>query len=425
KYIYVDSFIKAGKEYIEEKNIDIDPNFINNYLVESIEKNEMLDIPTGKFSIKIGNSFNKHLFEHASKSVKDNNSERTSTINKLKSFLNFIKLRMPSIYTQFAILKKLLEELGINPSNQLAIFLETIETNYSCYSQSEFRVFNPDYEKMLNHRFKNFTKEQITDIVKNNKIESFLRDDNPKAKKAQEELIDFMEKNSIDDTDCQKECVKLVQAIRKKMRTEEDNEIIKSCMDNLHFSDLTYRLFRYLDRKNDEEINIEITVGTIEKDKNSKEEVSIPKKQTNLNQILREINKYYDVDNRELKEFLSLDEIIYILSLMYSIDIQEEVVESFLRSAMREFKSLHPYAIYNQGYDKFVFLSEKNPEVKEHIEMIKYILSEASIFMSSNEKYIETKKLVEEEMKELINLTNGNYRYEIESAKKLYKENQE
>ncbi|MDE6292922.1 MAG: hypothetical protein K2L98_04495, partial [Bacilli bacterium] len=77
------------------------------------------------------------------------------------------------------------------------------------------------------------------------------------------------------------------------------------------------------------------------------------------------------------------------------------------------FKSLHPFAIYNQGYDKFAYLGECNPEVKEHLDMIEYILSEVNIFMCDNESYKSTKKLVEEEINELMRIINGNYTYEL------------
>ena len=150
--------------------------------------------------------------------------------------------------------------------------------------------------------------------------------------------------------------------------------------------------------------------------------MSIPLKQKNVNQTLREISKYYDVDSKTLKETLSMNQIIYVLSLMYSINMEKDSVDAFLRSAMREFKNMHPYAIYNQAYDKFAFLGENDTEIREHLEMIEYILSDTSIFICDDEEYVETKALIEEELNEIMRLSNGNFAYEEESAKKLCKE---
>ena len=158
-------------------------------------------------------------------------------------------------------------------------------------------------------------------------------------------------------------------------------------------------------------------------DNNNIQESETPKKQTSINQTIREINKYFDLDTLELKEALSLDQIIYILSLMYLGNVEDDKVETFLRKSAREFKQFHPYAIYHQGYDKFSYLGGDNPEIKEHLDMIEYILSDASIFICDDEAYKSIKELAEEELKEIMFIINGNYTFEIEEAKQLLKNN--
>lgn len=425
KYIYVESFIKEANEYISANKLPIEEEFIENYLIAKIREEGLDDLNTSKMTNKYINFFNKHLFEKAADYIKSVDSKRNMAIVSLKSFLNFLTIRVPSIFSKFTELKTLLDDLGVNPSSQLDIFLETIATNYSCFSQPNFYVFELDYDKMPKHKFKYLSKSQIVDLIRNNKVEKFLADENPALKDAQDELLSYMEENCTDVTHIQKYCVLLTEMMNKDVRTEEDNTTIKECMENLSFSGLTYRLLRYLDHKN-ENNNISVEKEeNVKEEKENKQEIETPKKPTLLNQTLREINKYFNMDTKEIKELLSMDQIIYVLSLMYSINLDNSIIEVFLRNVVRELKKLHPYAIYNQAYDKFAYIGQENSEVQSHLEMIEYILSETSIFICPKEKYIETKSLIASEINELIGLTNGNYTYEKEQAKKLLIESKE
>ena len=428
KYIYYDAFKKVGKEYISAKELPVDDDFIDNFLQEITRDKHLENIGNANFAARYINFFNKHLFESVSTYIKANNKERTYDISCLKNLLNFLTLRLTSVFSEFAKLKTLLDNLGISAQIQLEIFIEIIEANYRCFSQKEFYVFKPDYEEMLKHRFRHLSKEQITDIVKNNRIEKFLNEDNPQAEKAQDELREYMQANCVDVTDLQNNCILLVQTIRKNPRTEEDNAVIAECMKNLYFPDLTHRLIKYLNHEEEKKMSSllesrkrEMKKDNISRTNKESENVPMPKKQTSLNQTLREIGTYYAIDDKKLKETLSMDKIIYVLSLMYSINMEKDSIDAFLRSAMREFKNMHPYAIYNQAYDKFAFLGENDAEIKEHLEMIEYILSDTSMFICDEEEYIETKRLVEEELSEIMQAINGNFTYEIEEAKKLLK----
>lgn len=439
KYVYTEEFSDAGKDFIKEKELPIKLCFIDKYLSKKMQE-EGLEPFSNSRLIKNKKQINllmSQLFKEASSCVKPRNNNRTVFINCLKSFLNFLTIRRPSIFAEFEKLKYLLDSLRINPANQLEIFIETLKTNYSCLSDDYFYAFNPDYEsltKMMKHNFKYISKEQITDLVKNHKIESFLNNENSDLEDAQNELREYMHSHCEDVTELQKNCVKLMQLMNQESRTEEDNKTIEECMINLHFGELTSRLFSYLEHQR--EIKNAKTSSKKEKvkeekkesddnKKGSKKQPESPKKQTNLNQTIREINKYFDLDTCELKEKLSLDQVIYILSLMYLGNIEESKVETFLRSAMRVFKEFHPYAILHQAYDKFAYLSIENSEVKEHLDMIEYILSDASIFVCNDEEYKSTKELVSEELKEIMRIINGDYTYEVAEAKRLLNTNKE
>lgn len=266
--IYIENFLNAGYEYIDIHNLPVDPGIINECLVNKIKKEEIIDLKNNKYLAK-NNIYKKFLFDKAAAYVRSQNEVRTYTIRCLRSFLNFLTIRVPSVFDEFEKLKRLLNDLGISLSSQLTIFIEAIETNYTCVSQGPFYVFKPDYEDMLKHKFKYITKEQITDIVKNHKIEGFLKEDNPELEQAQDELREYMQDSCVDVTALQNNCIKLVEAIHKDPRTEEDNKTIIECMGNLYFSDLTYRMFKYLDRQKGKNNN-QASTQESDKQKNAK-----------------------------------------------------------------------------------------------------------------------------------------------------------
>ena len=179
--------------------------------------------------------------------------------------------------------------------------------------------------------------------------------------------------------------------------------------------------------------------------KYKKQEPHMPKKQKDLDQIIHDIIKQFDLDTLYLKEpdklsyilyvlwvkyhskeYLSFDQIIYMISLMYSINTEETRIEDSLYTLIDDFLAYsHPYAAYNQAYDRFAYLGRENHEVQEHLDKIEEILSAKSIFICDDEEYTSTKEQIALELWQIERITKGNYTFEKEEAKKLLNTNKE
>lgn len=375
------------------------------------------------------NKENDEFYKLCEREVQASNPERTEIISTLECFIRMLKEENLPAFVEFKQMRKIFKYIGLNPNSQLTIFGIIVKNNAMMNTGDNCHVYLPDTEAILNHHYEHITTEEVFNLLNDGSIEEFLRDKNPQNPLGQKEVLDCLSATLIDRTDCQKACLKIDEVLSKEAEdtTEEDFQILIENMEYLSFGDLAYRIIKKINRyKNSLNKGAPSDEEPENKESEHKErEIPVPLKQKNINQTLREINKYYNLDTKELKDLLSMNQIIYILSLMYSISMESSIIESFLRSAMREFKNLHPYAIYNQAYDKFVYLGQENLEIQEHLDMIEYILSETSIFICSKEKYIETKRLIEEEINAIMQIINGNYSYEIESAKNLIKSNKE
>lgn len=379
--------------------------------------------------LKTVNKENDEFYKLCEREVQANNPERTEIISTLECFIRMLKEENLPAFVEFKQMRKILKYIGLNPNSQLTIFGIIVKNNAMMNTGDNCHVYLPDTEAILNHHYEHITTEEVFNLLNDGSIEEFLRDENPQNPLGQKEVLDCLSATLIDRTDCQKACLKIDEVLSKEAEdtTEEDFQILIENMEYLSFGDLAYRIIKKINRyKNSLNKGAPSDEEPENKESEHKErEIPVPLKQKNINQTLREINKYYNIDTKELKDLLSMNQIIYILSLMYSISMESSIIESFLRSTMREFKTLHPYALYNQACDKFVYLGQENPDIQEHLDMIEYILSETNIFICTQEKYIETKSLIEDEINAIMQIINGNYSYEIESAKNLMKANKE
>ncbi len=446
--IYIEAFARVANSAYQELNDIKDKK--SSRLLEARQKE------IGRVLYKIQNnkvlflkwlSENRaDLYEEVENIVKEKHPERTAVLMTLDPFMDFLNLEKTDIFLEFDEMARVLKYVDLNTVSQIVLFSTIVRNNIALDSDPEVRTFITNVSGLLDYEYQHLTKNEVMELLKNDKLEEYLKDENPENPEAQEELSKRFHKTKFDYTDRQTSCRHLDAIFRKKLSelTEEDYQTITVNMSEIFFDHLAYRLISFLKKNNSSHKNLyeflESKRKVVEKTKatkktktpeteNGKEkkkrQQETPKKQTNLNQTIREINKYFDLDTLELKEELSLDQIIYTLSLMYSINVEEAKTETFLRSTMRIFKEFHPYAILHQAYDKFAYLREENSEVKEHLDMIKYILSDASIFICDEETYASTKELVSEELKEIMRIINGNYTFEKEEAKKLLNANKE
>ena len=444
--IYIEAYTDVVKFACKELNKPKDETaFLSSEKEEKPITHIIYDIQNNKVGFLKWLSENKtDYYEKIASKVKEKHPERTDILMTLEPFMDFLNLEETDVFLEFDEMARILKFVDLNPTSQMVLFSTIVKNNIELDDYPNANTFIPDVSSLIEYEYEHLTSDEVMDILKNGQLEEYLNDENPKNPEAQKEFLKRFNETKRDCTDRQTTCRHLHAIFSKKISklTEEDYQEIIMDMNDLFFAHLAYRLVSMLKKNNTSNKNLyellESKRKDVEKPKTTKkvkvpetdnakeqQQDKIPKKQTNLNQTIREINKYFDLDTYTIKEELSLDQIIYILSLMYLANVEDSKIEAFLRSAMRIFKDLHPYVTYYQAYDKFAYLSENNPEVKEHLDMIEYILSDASIFICDDETYASTKELVSEELKEIIRLTNGDYSYEIDEAKKLLNTNKE
>ncbi len=441
-------YIKAVKSIAFSAIKEIDRRVENSSSLTSMSKEVTLNKVVNDISNdKIGflrwmNENNKGLYDKCEKEVQEENPERTDMIFSLEAFLDFLDLEKADVFLEFDQLAKIFKYIKFDTNYQMRLLFRILKNNSEIDGSLDTNVFVPDVHQLLDFDYDHITRDEIIEILRNNQLEDYFKDTRPENMDARSELLKRFNETKKDYTQYKNACCHLYRIFSSKTSDLDENayQEIFIYMNMISFRHLANRIIKFLKKNNKldktlyeilENIgNINSSDMPVEKKsddkkvetKEKKDEITVPKKQTSLNQTLREIGTYYDIDDKKIKETLSMDKIIYVLSLMYSINMEKDSIDAFLRSAMREFKNMHPYAMYNQAYDKFAFLGKNDAEIREHLEMIEYILSDTSIFMCDEEEYTETKRLVEEELSEIMRLSKGNFAYEEESAKKLCKE---
>ncbi len=373
---------------------------------------------------------------HCQKQIRKEKPELYNNIHNLRGLIDYLKFEEARAFYELDEVSEAFQYINLHVNTQIAIFMYIMRINHKLDMGPDEPTYVADAEALLDFEYKYIKTEELRKILEEQRLDDFFEDKSLKYRKARKEVAKRYEETKRDLTSRQQASNILGAIFEKEAKdtTEEDYQTIIEKMDELFFGHISHRLVKKIKKQKELELNPPVKqeknvenkteVNDTSKDKKKKPKET-PKKQTSINQTIREINKYFELDTCELKEELSLDQIIYVLSLMYSINVEKNKVEAFLRNTMREFKNLHPYAIYNQGYDKFSYLGGDNPEVKEHLDMIEYILSDVDIFICDDATYKSTKELVEEEISEIMRIINGNYTYEEKEAKKLLKENEE
>ncbi len=410
----------------------------------SIKKNSIRSVPIESKIFK-ENMQQKYpgLYEKCHQEIQNNNQERAHVIYILMDLIERLKSSIAEELVEFETIKKAFDYIGLNANLQLCAFVYIIALNANLHRLTQSKLCTPNIDALIDYDYKYITREEVVQILINKQLNEFFDEKEPKNPLGQQELYERFIATKIDYTDHQKWCDELDELFSKKVYdlTDEDFEHVIELMNNLSFGDLAHRVIRQMKREAASSENIsnadEKSISELsssseekpvsEKRKEKKNKISQKEKR----HVYHEIDKLYDLENLKAKTYLSLDEIIYLLSLMYSIEMDENIITKFLESVMHPYQKGNPIAIYYQTKEKFARLGKETPEIKEHQEMIEYILHDfndikgLNIFMCSDEEYYELKSLIAEEIDALMRLADGNYTYEIEKAKSLLKKNEE
>ncbi|MCX4365448.1 MAG: hypothetical protein OSJ70_06725 [Bacilli bacterium] len=354
--------------------------------------------------------------------VRIDNYDRSYIIHLLSSFIDYLCLEEHQVFLEFDKLAEIFKYINLNTTSQIKVLLNIIRANHKLDVNSDEPTFVPNVNALMEYEYKYMDKDELRTVFSEHRFEAFLDDETYENRRGRDEVEKRYEETKLDFTVRQRASNTLDDILNRdwKELTEEDYQTIIKNMNEIFFNHLAYRLVKLLKKQkklaNDNEENAKkLGVDTRETSSNTESKPVI--KQRKLNQVYYEIGKLYDLENFKTKMPLSLNEIIYLLSLMYSINMESKVIDKFLGSVMHQYFKGNPFVIYYESYDKFVKMSS-NSDIKGHLDMIEYLLSDFAIFMCTSDKYAEIKEMVEEEIKAIGDIIGNDYTYEKTCAKK-------
>ncbi len=219
-----------------------------------------------------------------------------------------------------------------------------------------------------------------------------------------------------------KEKIKAMQSFKKcfvdRGYEEEDIEII---INNLNFlgvkpsllDKIKGHLYKTINKINKQETAKEQVSLNFEKETVIKKEKTLSKKE--YFEVLEKISIMYDLKENVPTKLLDLNELIYLINLLYKAGFKDEEIKRVILNTYKAFKTKEKYyaiGLFNCFYEKLLFYSDRYPEIKESIEFIKSCLQEMMI--ANDEDYGLWKSMIIEEMNKYNDLLKQKYEYEME-----------
>lgn len=206
--------------------------------------------------------------------------------------------------------------------------------------------------------------------------------------------------------------------IEKEKRNAEDIKLIIESLESLKvekelISSVEYLLQKELEKQ--ENKNEELHKNNEKKE--AVQEDVIPWKE--YNKIFKEIESMYDIQNQKIVKPLDMESLIYLVSLMLKVKIEESEIEKCILNVYKEVKmSQNVFQQLNYFLPK---ISESNSEsVKKSLETIKSYLEEM-IIPTSKDDYVFWKNEIIKETHDIFSEVNKEYEYELEMAHSLNK----
>jgi hypothetical protein len=124
----------------------------------------------------------------------------------------------------------------------------------------------------------------------------------------------------------------------------------------------------------------------------------------------------YNIDLEKAITPLNLNEIIYLVSLMYKLNVSEAKIKTAIKKIYKSYSANYenPLAEFNAYYEKMVCLSE-NEDIRAALSYIKELIQE--MLMSDSKSYIEWKDELKNTMAEVKPILSLNIDFELEQGK--------
>lgn len=402
--------IKKLSDYISDYRKNICHMIYDKYLTEArslVVNNESISLEKAK-SLALRSVKNKYA-----------NDERIDYIFFLDIFKDVLQYTEQEwkenlvIFSEFNMLSKFLLQSPLNVKESLNIVLYLLDKEI--FNQNEFIIDFSD------HNVEEMTYEEFVYYKIYEKYNELLNYEDEKLSEQELQIKRYLlvkkgEKESFKRVIIEAYRIKYYYFDKIDTFNETDLERIIASFERLGIEPGLCQAFAHLlnkkvQKRKDKEIKF--FEGKIEVKKDNK----LSSKE--YNKIFKEIESYYDIQNHRIVKFLTLKEIIYLVSLLYKINVDENEIKKCIQVLSRCDSTAYenPIVYFSEYYEKMVFYSDNN-ELRKSLESILEYSQE--LFMpQSDDDYRFWKEAIGEEMKFAKHIIRNEYQYELEKGRKL------
>ncbi len=402
--------IKKLSDYISDYRKNVRHMIYDKYLTEArslVVNNESISLEKAK-SLALRSVKNKYA-----------NDERIDYIFFLDIFKDVLQYTEQEwkenlvIFSEFNMLSKFLLQSPLNVKESLNIVLYLLDKEI--FNQNEFIIDFSD------HNVEEMTYEEFVYYKIYEKYNELLNYEDEKLSEQELQIKRYLlvkkgEKESFKRVIIEAYRIKYYYFDKIDTFNETDLERIIASFERLGIEPGLCQAFAHLlnkkvQKRKDKEIKF--FEGKIEVKKDNK----LSSKE--YNKIFKEIESYYDIQNHRIVKFLTLKEIIYLVSLLYKINVDENEIKKCIQVLSRCDSTAYenPIVYFSEYYEKMVFYSDNN-ELRKSLESILEYSQE--LFMpQSDDDYRFWKEAIGEEMKFAKHIIRNEYQYELEKGRKL------
>ena len=326
------------------------------------------------------------------------------------------------IFLDFNVLSKLLEKAKLNAKECTYIIFTMVQKNNKAHVLEEDTIF-VDINDVNNYRFKTMSKKEACSLILDKEIRnlSLQAEMDPSLKEKIDEILSFSEKHAPNINHFRQNNAIIQSSYFEKINTFDDQDI-KKILQSLKDMKVSENILKY--------VEITLKKNYQKRQEAKKEKTIILKKETPKKTLLsdkeyktlrKKLGKYYNLYHNKLLKELTNEEMLYCLSLLYQLGVEESDIDNFLlryRYTTPPKRSENSIIDFLSQFEKLNYYQED-----EKIKEIKHNLLEymSDIFVVDDEEYLFIKEEIEEEMNKFYYLLKGNYDYEKSIAKKLIK----
>lgn len=211
------------------------------------------------------------------------------------------------------------------------------------------------------------------------------------------------------------ELVKSINEVRKHYINKNDNfdtndiEIVvnnlkKLCVDDILCEKIRYVLEKEIAKRNKGNLSCNIKFETEE----DRREIEKTKRK-----MQKELKTYINVKNMKPLRILSMNDILYVGSLLKKLNYSVEIIHNFFKQCETMIIEQNPIFAYIQLYDKLKYYAERYCLLNELDESEQYF---NELFLSSAEDYTIYKDFIKEKLSQILDFVPKTYEYEMKKV---------